>query len=80
MAVVKSTTRNWVGIEWDESFSTDERVNLTATDPDGGDVSTRPEIKNDGQNVINFPDDYTGTAHVVISDAAGNTEEGDIQV
>lgn len=80
MAVELSSDRNWVGIQWDETFSEDERVNLSAASVDGGDVSTKENIKNDGRNVINFPDGYSGTAHVVISDSAGNTEEGDITV
>jgi hypothetical protein len=80
VTVVRSNVRNWVGIEWDPTFSEDERVNLKAVNPNGGDVSTKENMKNDGQNVINFPDDYAGTAQVIISDSAGNTEEGDITV
>lgn len=78
MAVEKDLERQAVNIKWDAEALNGDEVDLKAENAD--DVSTRPDIKNDGYAVVTFPADYSGTSHVTITDADGNVEEGDISV
>jgi hypothetical protein len=80
MAVEVNNDRIAVELKWDASALTGDTVNLKATNPDNNDVSTRDGIKNDGYATVTFPADYSGTAHITITDSEGNTEEGDITV
>jgi hypothetical protein len=76
--VTTDTTRKAVNIAWDASALEGDTVDLRAESAD--DISTRPQIVNDGYAVVTYPADYQGTSHITITDAAGNVEEGDIEV
>jgi hypothetical protein len=78
MAVETDSERKAVNIKWDANALNGDTVDLKAENAD--DVSTRPDIPNDGYAVITYPADYHGTSHVTITDDDGNVEEGDITV
>jgi hypothetical protein len=80
MAVETDVERKAVSITWDKDALQGEKVDIRCENPDTGDVSTIDNVKNDGQHVVTFPNDYTGTSNVTVTDASGNVEEGTIQV
>jgi hypothetical protein len=78
MAVTKSQTRTYVGIDWDNDALVGDTVDIKATNLETGDVSTRDGVDNDGESFVTYPYGFSGTSHIEVSDAEGNVEEGDI--
>ena len=78
MAVEVDLTRKAVEIVWDIEAVHGATVNIKATN--GGDVSTRGDLKNDGRATLTFPSEYHGESHVVVKGAGGGCEKGTIKV
>jgi hypothetical protein len=78
MAVEVDSTRKAVSIKWDADAIDAELVDIKAENVATGDVSTRNALPNDGQAVLTYPDDFTGTSHVTIVGWRDDGESGDI--
>lgn len=81
MTVVKDLTRTAFEITWDAAAvgAEDALVDIKATNPDNGDVSTRDGLTNDGRAVWSTPADYSGTVDFEVVGPDG-TETGTITV
>lgn len=78
MAVEVDTRRKVVEIVWDIENVHGATVNIQASN--GGDVSTRSDLKNDGRATLTFPKDYHGESRVIVKGSGGGCEKGTIKV
>ena len=75
-----SLDRKAVEIVWDSVLVHGKKVDIKCENPDGGDVSTRSHVLNDGRAVITFPKDYEGECKVTVTGASGTSDDGMIMV
>jgi hypothetical protein len=80
MTVELSGTRKAYVLDYDQSVVLGDKADLTATNPDGGDVSNRRDFNNDGHAIVTFPIDYEGSAAVEIVGSDGGADVGTITV
>ena len=78
MAVKASFDRKAVEITWDTHAVKGRKVRIKTSN--GGDVSGRDDVKNDGKATLTFPSDFTGSTHVVVEGAGDSKDEGTIEV
>ena len=79
MSVEKDVTRKAVNIKWDPAAVQGSEVQIEATNPETGDVSTT-DGKNDGFHVLTYPADYTGSTEVKVTGSEGGEDSGTIEV
>jgi len=75
-----SLDRKAVEIVWDSVLVHGKKVEIKCVNPDGGDVSTRSHVLNDGRAVVTFPKDYEGECEVTVKGVGGTEDSGVIMV
>jgi hypothetical protein len=75
-----SLDRKAVEIVWDSVLVHGKKVDIKCVNPDGGDVSTRAKVLNDGRAVVTFPKDYEGECRVTVTGSGGSEDSGMIMV
>ena len=78
MAVTANFDRKAVEITWDKSAVKGRKVKIRTSN--GGDVSGRDDVQNDGRATLTFPSDFSGSTHVVVEGAGDSKDEGTIEV
>lgn len=66
MAVEIDSTRKAVNIKWDPASVPADRVDIYTFNPETLDSSSRLDLVNDGEAVLTYPANFTGTSQVFI--------------
>jgi hypothetical protein len=78
MTVTIDSERKAVNICWDKDAVPSDRVDVHTRNPATGDTSQRTDLPNDGEAVLTYPSNFTGTSQVVVVPAGAVWEGGDI--
>ena len=78
MAVEVNFDRKAVEITWDVDAVEGDTVDIRTENE--GDVSGRKDIPNDGRATLTYPNDFTGSTHVVVTGSEGGSDEGTIVI
>ena len=66
MSVEIDSTRKAVNITWDAEAVGADAVDIYTFNPANGDTSSRKDLPNDGEAVLTYPSDFTGTSRVFV--------------
>lgn len=80
MAVRVSEERKAVVLTYDTDLVQGEGITIKAQNTATGDVGSRSEQNNDGEAVLFFPADFTGSDVVVIEGSAGGVDSGEVEI
>jgi hypothetical protein len=80
MAVELSNDRESVEITYDQAVVQGDTINVKATNPADGDVSTRDGLVNDGKFTWTYPRGYAGTTEFVVTGSDSGEDSGPIEV
>lgn len=80
MAVEVNVERQAVELTYDKSLVQGDEINVRAENPDGGDVSTRDGLANDGRFTWTYPVGYSGIALFTVAGVDGGSDTGEVQL
>jgi hypothetical protein len=80
MAVAIDNTRVAVEVTYDKDACQGDTVNVRATNPETGDVSSRDDVKNDGRFTWSYPADYAGDTEFTVTGSEGGEDTGTVSV
>jgi hypothetical protein len=80
MSVSISFDREAVEVVYDVSLVQGDSIDVTATNPVDGDVSTRSGLSNDGRFFWSYPKGYAGSTEFVVTGSDGGSDSGTVTV
>ena len=80
MSVTLDTSRKVVVLKYDTDVVQGEMIEITAVNTETGDVGQRAESNNDGEALLFYPVEWTGTNDVTISGSDGGEDTGTIEI
>lgn len=80
MSVELSFDRVAVELTYDRDAVAGETVDVKATNPEDGDVSTRGGLPNDGRVFWSYPKGYVGTTEFEVVGSDGGSDTGSVTV
>ena len=80
MSVEVSLNRKVVVLTYDTDLVQGDMIEVRAENPESGDVGNRAEGNNDGEALLFYPKDFTGTNEVTITGSDGGEDSGTITI